>query len=316
MGLRATAIIPTYDHGPTLNLSIPTALDQTVSDIEVFVIGDGVPDVTRSIVAEFARMDERVRFFDHPKGPRHGEIYRHAALQEAKGEIVCYLADDDLWLPDHIESLLELLQEADFAHTCPARLEEDGSMWIYPGDLVMHGWRSAVLAGRNFIPFSMGGHTLESYRRLPHGWRTTPRGTPTDLYMWQQLLSEPWCRAVSGSRPTVLNFPASLRPGASVEERVDELEAWARRRDDPDWRGRFVLLVLDFLYRERAGLVGRIEAVGRPPEELAAENAALKAQLDEAYGTATWRMRTELLESPGLGRLIRWRARRRRGHSA
>jgi glycosyltransferase involved in cell wall biosynthesis len=295
MSVRATVLIPTHDHGPTLNSSIPTALDQTVSDIEVFVIGDGVPDVTRSIVRELARTDDRVRFFDHPKGQRHGETYRHTALQEARGDIVCYLSDDDLWLPDHVESLLELLAEADFAHACPTRLEDDGSLWIYPGDLAIPYWRSEVLAGRNFIPLSMGAHTMDMYRRLPLGWRTTPRGTPTDLYMWQQFLSDPSCRAVSGSRPTVLNFPASLRPQATAAERAEELQAWSARRDDPAWRNGYRALVSDFLYRERA--------------RLAAELDERMAELARAYGTATWRMRSRLLEIPGVGRL----ARRRRG---
>lgn len=85
----ATVVIPTFNHGPTLLYSVASALEQTVQDIEVFIIGDGVPDVTREIVGNFIGQDKRVRFFDNPKGPRHGEIYRHQALAEASGEIVC-----------------------------------------------------------------------------------------------------------------------------------------------------------------------------------------------------------------------------------
>lgn len=312
MSVRATVVIPTYNHGPTLRSSIPSALKQTVADIEVFIIGDGVPDVTRTIVEELMSTDDRIRFFDNPKGPRRGELHRHGALQEARGDIVCYLSDDDLWLPDHVEYLLELLREADFAHSCPVRFDPDGSLWVYPGDIAVPYWRAEVLAGRNFIPLSMGAHTLERYRRLPHGWRTTPKGTPTDLYMWQQLLSEPGCRAVSGSRPTVLNFPSSLRRGTSLEERVAELEAWDKRRGDPEWRREFEALVRDFLNRERVMLVGRIQALGRSPEEIADENRGLRAELDErrgelarAYETLTWRARSRLLRIPGVARVLR-----------
>src|SRR5215210_721750 len=74
MPLEATVLIPTHDHGPLLLHSARSALAQTVEEIEVFISGDGVPEVTREIVSELKR-DERVRFFDHPKGPRHGEIY-------------------------------------------------------------------------------------------------------------------------------------------------------------------------------------------------------------------------------------------------
>ena len=63
--------------------------------------------------------DPRVRFFDLPKGERHGERNRHLALAEAAGRIVCYLSDDDLLLPRHVATMLELLEGADFAHGAP-----------------------------------------------------------------------------------------------------------------------------------------------------------------------------------------------------
>ena len=99
MSVKATVVIPTFDHGPLLEYSLASALRQTVPDIEVFIIGDGVPDVTRQIVARAVRQDPRVRFFDNPKGARRGEAHRHRALAEAKGSIVCYLSDDDLGRP-------------------------------------------------------------------------------------------------------------------------------------------------------------------------------------------------------------------------
>jgi GT2 family glycosyltransferase len=50
--LAATVLIPTHDHGPTLLRSVRSALAQTVTELEVFVIGDSVPDVTRELMAE------------------------------------------------------------------------------------------------------------------------------------------------------------------------------------------------------------------------------------------------------------------------
>ena len=40
--------------------------------------------------------------FDFPKGDRHGEAHRHAALAEARGELVAHICDDDLWFPEHL----------------------------------------------------------------------------------------------------------------------------------------------------------------------------------------------------------------------
>jgi GalNAc5-diNAcBac-PP-undecaprenol beta-1,3-glucosyltransferase len=229
MTLAATVVVPTHDHGPTLLRSVGSALAQTLEDIEVFVVGDGVPDVTREVMAELTASDERVTFFDNPKGPRHGEVHRHEALQQARGEFVCYLSDDDLWLPGHLDQLRTLLADADFAHTRPVWIDTDGRPHAWLVDLGRPFYRELLLGGENRVPLCCAGHTLELYRSLPAGWRTTPDGIPTDLYMWQQILSMPGCRAASGTRPTVLHFPSPDRKGWSIDERLAELDSWSTR---------------------------------------------------------------------------------------
>ncbi len=127
-------------------------------------------------MAELVAADPRVRWFDNPKGPRHGELHRHAALQEARGEIVCYLCDDDLWLPDHVERMRALLDGHDFAYACPFWIDPQGEIRCYRVDLRLPYFRELFAAGENRIPLSCGAHTLDLYRRLPAGWRTTPDG--------------------------------------------------------------------------------------------------------------------------------------------
>ena len=112
-----TVILPTHDHGPTLRHPIRSVQEQTIDDLEIFVIG-------RRRFRHHARAHRRAcaRRLENPvlrdpKGPRNGDIDRHAALQEARGEIVCYEADDDLWGPAQVEELRGLLAEADFVYT-------------------------------------------------------------------------------------------------------------------------------------------------------------------------------------------------------
>ena len=127
---RATVLIPTHDHGATLLYSTRSALAQTVREIEVFIVGDGMSPDTTLAADELEHADTRVRVFRYPKGPRHGEIHRHSALAEASGAIVCYLSDDDLWLPNHVEVMEELLRVADFAHTLGIRVQPDGRLRV------------------------------------------------------------------------------------------------------------------------------------------------------------------------------------------
>ena len=253
MTLSATVLVPTHVHGPTLYQSVGSALAQTISDIEVIVIGDGVDETTRAISADLQRQDSRVRFMDFSKGPRNGEIHRHRALENAQGRIVCYLSDDDLWFPNHIAAMASMLQgDVGLAHALPLLVEPDGNIADRVVDLALPYYRKQVLAGRNLIPLSCGAHTLDAYRRLPMGWSTTPRAIGgTDTHMWQKLLRS-GCGAMSGTQPTALVFPSPYRTGWPIERRVEELSRWREDVEAPAWRSAFVDRTLDRMVRKRA----------------------------------------------------------------
>jgi glycosyl transferase family 2 len=231
--MEATVLIPTHDHGPLLEFAVRDVLGQTVQDFELFVVGDGVPDHARPHVARMVALDPRIRYFDFPKGRRTGEPYRNVALAEARGRIVCYHADDDLWLPHHLEQMRALLREADFAQALSLRIHPDETKEVLVVDLAQPEFRRLHAAGRSAVHLSGASHTLELFRRLPDGWRETPAGIPTDYYMWTRILEQPGVRAVSGHEATVLVFPSPLRRGWSLEERMTEARAWSARLTEP-----------------------------------------------------------------------------------
>ena len=245
----ATVLIPTHAHGETLRYSIPTALRQTVRDIEVFIVGDGVPDITREIAREFAAADARVRFFDFAKGQSRGELHRHRVLEEAKGEIVCYLFDDDLWLPEHVEVMRDLLREADFAFTMPVVVEVGGGISTPFVDLASPVQRRLFTDSRSAtasVP-TCAAHTMALYRRLPFGWRTTPPGEAPDKFMWAQCLATPGCVVRSTSRPTALILADPPRRHWPQAQRIAELAQWSGHLNEPAWQRRLMLDVIEEL---------------------------------------------------------------------
>lgn len=267
--IDATILIPTFDHGLTLRWAVTSALAQTVQDVEVLVVGDGVPEVTRKLMAQLMADDERIRFFDNAKGARHGELHRHAALQEARGRIVAYLSDDDLWFADHLEVMAQALQAADFAGAFLVKGHTDGTLSPRLSDLGRSWYlRQAAEAGRS-MSLSAAAHTLDLYRRLPHGWRTTPDGVRTDAHMWQQILAAPGVRVVSVMRPTVLAFGSPARGDMSMDERAAELAGWWARLADP----------------------AAAQALRNELAELTARAAAAHAAMSEARGEELDRLR-------------------------
>src|SRR5262249_43845097 len=250
---RATVLIPTTgDRGPLLPYSVGSVLTQTIRDLEVFIVGDGLTDSSREIVAGLMKSDNRIRFFDFHKHIRRGEPHRHEVLAGAQGEIVCYLCDRDLMLPHHVATLLDLLKTSNFAHTLWTKVQPDGRFTLRNRlQLNQADHRRAFIEGQVGMGLSFVGHTMNLYRNLPHGWDATPKEVATDWYMWRKFLSHPECKPFSSDILTCLYFQRHEWP---VAQRLRELQEWSGRMQDLSWCGRLVSQMTDWLSRPRSKL--------------------------------------------------------------
>ncbi|HZP20384.1 MAG TPA: glycosyltransferase family 2 protein [Bauldia sp.] len=264
-----TVIVPTHDHAETLIHSVGSVLNQTWRDFEIVIVGDGSPPRTHEIAAELAARDRRVRFLPFPKGERHGEAHRHHVLNGLTTDFVAYLADDDLWFPNHLESLAPLLERFDIAHTMFMEFNPDGGVFTGVFDAAVEPDGVARL-GRFEAGFGLasGAHRLDSYRRLPKGWHPAPRDVPSDVYFWLQFVEQPWCRYVSYKWPTGLHLSSVTRRGWPREQRLAELEKAAAIVADPERRLALIQSGLQpLLHRMHVevsrGRQGRAEAAAR-----------------------------------------------------
>lgn len=250
--IKATVIIPTTKaRGPVLYYSVGSVLNQTVKEIEIFIMGDGVDQPTREVIHEIMQKDKRIKFFDHPKDVRRGEIYRHEALtNEAKGEIVCYLTDRDLMLPDHVEKMYKNLRDYNFcSHNCISVLESGEMTFLYkklfgsfPKNVNKNGGYKNV-----WFPLSTVGHSLAFYKELPFGWRTTPSYMATDVYMWHQFLCHDNFKLISTIDFTVMYFRRGNHPGWPAVKRAKELKQYFDEIQNPDILAEYRNIVLDNL---------------------------------------------------------------------
>jgi GalNAc5-diNAcBac-PP-undecaprenol beta-1,3-glucosyltransferase len=314
--IDATVLIPTYRHAALLRYAAQSALAQEGASVELFVLGDGVEDDTRAALEPFLA-DPRVRFFDLPKGERHGERNRHTALAEAAGRIVCYLSDDDLLLPSHVSTMLELLEDADFAHSAPFFVKPGDVLAYIPFDLSKRPQQARLRRGDwNAIGLTGAAHTLAAYRRLPWGWRPAPTGVTTDLHMWLQFVDLAHFRGVTGTELTHLHFPSPLWSERLLEERVSSLVSWSATIHDPAGRMRLARraqhtcaetaadfgLWADELNRHAANLEGQIAGLHAQIAGLDAQIAGLEGQIADRIAalatlesSRTWRLRNRLL---------------------
>lgn len=229
--MRVTVIIPIFNHGNLIHAALRSLLRQSHQDFEAFIIGDGVTEESRKAIAEALEWDSRLVFVDREKSPRHGELYRHEILMtKATGDVVCYLSDDDLWLPDHLKSILRTLEFAEIAHAKSAVIHTTGEISCSLIDWGSSQWRQWTLQpNQNAVSLSNVGHRMSLYRRLPHGWRTAPRENWSDHYMWQQVLADSSVTAKSTGKLSVLIFPSPMRREHTLMQRYEEMISWEQR---------------------------------------------------------------------------------------
>jgi glycosyltransferase involved in cell wall biosynthesis len=117
---RISVILPTYNRPDMLKSAIQTILNQTFRDYEIIVVNDGGVDV-ENIVSNL-NINKNISYIKHAFN-RGLSVARNSALKIARGKYIAYLDDDDVFYPDHLETLVGYLEnnKLDVAYTNPYR---------------------------------------------------------------------------------------------------------------------------------------------------------------------------------------------------
>ena len=107
-------MIPVYNRKDFIADCIQSAIDQTITDIEVVVVDNASDDGTWEICQEYANRDSRVKIFRN--GTNIGPVLNwKQCIDEAKGEFGKILFSDDLIFPEYLEKTLPLIMNDDVA---------------------------------------------------------------------------------------------------------------------------------------------------------------------------------------------------------
>lgn len=98
-------LIPAYK-AKYLSRAIASAVNQTFSDIEILV-GDDTPDAALASIVKAAD-DRRIQYFHH--GFQRGTLNSRALYERATGKYIKWLFDDDLLMPQSVETLVAALE--------------------------------------------------------------------------------------------------------------------------------------------------------------------------------------------------------------
>lgn len=108
---KVSVLIPTVAR-PTLQRTLKSLLAQSCEDWEALVVGDGVAEGQVEPMIEEIGSDDRIHYWRLPSPSGNvGATARNYGFQQASGEYIALLDDDDLYLPRKLELLAKVLDE-------------------------------------------------------------------------------------------------------------------------------------------------------------------------------------------------------------
>lgn len=176
-------VVATHNRAKLLQLALDSALGQDYGDLEVLVMDDGSTDETRELLVDHARRNppERFRFETHANMGQARTLNRGYEL--ARGELLAYLSDDDLFAPTLISSLVRALsRHPDAAAAYPAYRLIDADGVTVDTWMPLQYTVATALSHHDTI-IGPGGLARRTALEASGGWDSSYRWMG-DLIMW------------------------------------------------------------------------------------------------------------------------------------
>ena len=314
----ASILIPTWNSPLTLRHAIMSAQNQTVSDLEILIIGDGVENKTIDLINSFSESDSRIRFLNFDKGENRGERNRHFGVLDANSNVIIYLADDDILMPQHVANMLEILEIAPFVQSRNTYFDDQFNLQVFPTDLSdpkLIAWH-LVDPPQNRVSITGTAHTKELYLQLERGWDLTPVGMGTDLFLWKQFFKLPNFKGATHDKVSALQFPASIRKEKSDEELQKIYDQWyefsqseSGYKDLQEMANNSAKITLNSLSAETSVLYAEIEKLHREIAnrdhlilDLKSQLSTLINTVDRIKDSLSWRLTGPLRKLKNFGK--------------
>jgi glycosyltransferase involved in cell wall biosynthesis len=208
-----SVIIPAYNAARFVHQAVQSVLEQTYGHHEIIVVDDGSTDETREVLRRF---HGRLTYLSQPN--RGAAAARNNGIRAAKGDFLCFLDADDLWVLNKLQFQVDFLQKHPNIALLSGRCQkfiDDGSAYAPFGaqDLVERTARLfpastafTKLLKYNFIPTSTVMIRKQSFERV--GFFDSNLIPVEDRDMWLRISASfdvahlPWVLCAKRLHPT------------------------------------------------------------------------------------------------------------------
>lgn len=107
-------ITPCYNTGKFITETIESVLSQTYQNWEMLICDDCSTDNSVEIIQAYADKDSRIKLFKTPHNTGTPAEPRNISLNNAKGYSVAFLDADDQWLPNKLQTEIDLMLQGNY----------------------------------------------------------------------------------------------------------------------------------------------------------------------------------------------------------
>ena len=126
--MLVSVIMPTYNCGNYIQMSLDSVLAQTVTDWEIQIVDDCSTDNTADLLKPYLEKYSNIHYhvLSQNGGPA---VARTEALKYATGKYIAFLDSDDLWMSDKLEKQIAFMERtgAKFSATGYQWMDENGN---------------------------------------------------------------------------------------------------------------------------------------------------------------------------------------------
>lgn len=119
-GPLVTVVMSAFRPGPEIFSAVRSILDQTWGNLELLVLDDASGPDFEDVLAEVARLDQRIRVLVQPQN-RGTYAARNRAVREARGQFITFQDSDDWSHPERIARQVRPLLESTTVHSTMSR---------------------------------------------------------------------------------------------------------------------------------------------------------------------------------------------------
>ena len=183
-------VLCTYNGERFIREQVDSLLNQTYKNIEIIISDDASTDDTVIILRQY-RDHPAIKLFLQTSNTGLGKNFEFA-LKQARGEFIAFSDQDDVWMPEKIQKMLEAVGDSYLLYSDSELVNESGESLhkklsqlrrMYTGDQTVGFVFSNVVWGHAmFINRKLLGYILPIPARIPHdGWTGFRAATITGI---------------------------------------------------------------------------------------------------------------------------------------